>query len=174
MRVRERQMSAPCVLARAAVRAAVLLLTLSACAPGEPGTTKAPRPTPTHAPPTAQPADTPLPAETEQVAREGAGRFNQYRFTYRREGDRVMTAFNSPRPPWNDTLVVGAAREVLRAAYDDRSDNFPRPAPWIHEGEKVNGIKLEGERYEYVFLPIREGAAVRSILFWQLPKGTIR
>ena len=87
--------------------------------------------------------------------------------------------FAPVRLPWNDRVVVAAAREVLVAAYDDRSENFPRPAVWQYEGAEANAIKLEAEKFEYVFLPLKEegkdGAKqVRTLLFWQLAKGTIK
>lgn len=111
----------------------------------------------------------------------GAGAFNQYKFTYRRAGGEVEVSFTREALPWNDALVVAAAREVLVAAYDDRSENFPRRASWPYEGAQTNAIKLEGEKFEYVFLPLRDARAdaagdrrVRRILFWQLAKGTVK
>jgi hypothetical protein len=111
------------------------------------------------------------------VEREGAGAFNQYKFTYVRQGGEVEASFAPELLPWDDALVVAAAREVLVAAYDDRSENFPRPAVWQYKGAETKAIKLEGVRYEYVFVPLREEGGrrrVRAIAFWQLPKGTIK
>jgi hypothetical protein len=133
--------------------------------------------------PTPTPAVNATTAPTPDAAARatGAGAFNQYKFTYRRAGGEVEVSFTREALPWNDALVVAAAREVLVAAYEDRSENFPRRASWQYEGAQTNAIKLEGEKFEYVFLPLRDerGDAagdrrVRRILFWQLAKGTVK
>ena len=154
-----------------------VFLTFSACATKERSidSKQAASPTPAaaaNAPPLAD-------AEKAQVKRTGSGTFNQYKFTYRRAGREVEATFAPVRLPWNDSLVVAAAREVLVAAYDDRSENFPRPAVWQYGGAEARAIKLEAEKFEYVFLPLKEEGRdgvkqVRTIVVWQLAKGTIR
>ncbi|HEV2708038.1 MAG TPA: hypothetical protein VGV59_19120 [Pyrinomonadaceae bacterium] len=155
----------------AAVAAAPACTTRRTAAPAARRVSETPTP--------AAPAALPTPDASARGA--GAGAFNQYKFTYKRAGSEVEVSFAPELLPWNDSLVVAVAREVLVAAYDDRSENFPRRAVWSHEGAEVNAIKLEGEKFEYVFLPLRDERAdavgdrrVRRILFWQLAKGTVK
>lgn len=117
---------------------------------------------------------------SDETRDEGAGTFNQYKFSYRRTGNQVTAKFAAPKLPWRDSVVVAAAREIIVAAYDDRSENFPRRVEWNYEGTSVNAIKLEGDKYEYVFLPIKDEATrdgtkeVASLVFWRLNKGTAK
>lgn len=113
---------------------------------------------------------------TDTTERKGEGRFNEYGFKYERAGNAAEAAFEPRRLPWNDNVVVAAARELIVAAFDDRSDNFPRPVEFSYG---VNAIKLEGERYEYVFFPVAETAAdgskeARVLKMWRVNKGDIR
>ncbi|HEX5707085.1 MAG TPA: hypothetical protein VFX96_07305 [Pyrinomonadaceae bacterium] len=114
----------------------------------------------------------------DATEREGASSFNQFRFNYKRAGNTAEAVFAPERLPWNDNVVVAAARELIVAAFDDRSENFPRRVEWTREGEMVNAIKLEGERYEYVFLPVEEVRGgtkeARAIKMWQLVKGSVK
>jgi hypothetical protein len=154
---------------------AAMLAALAACASSAPeGGAARGSPTPTPSSTNEASARPPVEAATERVRRTGAGKFNQYKFTYERT-DREVTALFTPKLPWSDSSVVGAAREVIAASYEERSENFPRPVNWKHDGAAASAIKLEGNKYEYVFLPLKEEAGeVRKILFWQLPKGTTR
>lgn len=118
--------------------------------------------------------------EADQTTRTGTGAFNQYRFTYRRTGNDATATFSTPKLPWRDSTVVAAAREIIVAVYDDRSENFPRPVMWNYQGAEVNAIKLEGNNYEYVFVPVKDAGAqegtkeVASLVFRRLNKGTVR
>ena len=110
-----------------------------------------------------------------QIRKAGSGKFNQYKFTYQRTGDQVEASFKSPRLPRSDAVVVAAAREVIVAAYEDKSENFPRPILWNHRGADVNAIYLEADKFEYVFVPVRaDGGEINALVFWQLKKGTAR
>lgn len=118
--------------------------------------------------------------EADQTTRAGSGAFNQYEYSYRRTGNHATATFTTPKLPWRDSLVVAAAREIIVAVYDDRSENFPRPLVWNYQGAEVNAIKLEGDNYEYVFVPVRDTGAkegtkeVASLVFQRLNKGTAR
>ncbi len=155
-------------------------MAFSACATKERSAVSRNAASPTPAPTVrATPPATPNAAGQEQSKRAGSGTFNEYKFAYRRAGGEVETTFAPTPLPWNDQIVVGAAREVLVTAYDDKSENFPRAVRWPYQGAQVNAIKLEGEKFEYVFVPVKEdgkdGAKqVRKIAFWQLAKGTAR
>lgn len=126
-------------------------------------------------------SSTPTPApdiSSDATERAGEGDFNEFRFTYRRAGNEAEAVFAPRRPPWNQNVVVAAARELIVAAFDDRSENFPRAAEWTRDGQSVSAIKLEGERYEYVFVPesdARDGAKqTRAIRMWRLSKGSVK
>lgn len=111
--------------------------------------------------------------EQEKSEASGKGNFNQYKFTYRRTGHQVVALFSSPKLPYVDATVVGAAREVISVAYGDRPQTFPRPATWDYEGVERRAIKLEGQNHEFVFVPIKDNGDIRSLVFWQLAKGTL-
>lgn len=152
-----------------------LLALLCACATGDRrgGSLTASRaPSPSSV---ATPATPPPDIEADATRREGAGSFNQYRYTFKRTGNETEAVFAPRRLPWNDNVVVAAARELIVSAFDDRSDNFPRPVEFSYG---VNAIKLEGERYEYVFFPVEETSGgvkeARAIRMWRLNKGSIR
>lgn len=155
------------------------IVAVSACCASQEGSRRAGQAAPAQSTPEIKAKTTPVEAVPEQSRGAGSGNFNQYKFTYRRAGGETEAVFAPAALPWNDAFVVEAAREVLVAAYDDRSENFPRRALWQYRGQEVNAIKLEGERFEYVFLPLKEegrdGAKqVRTIVFWQLSKGTVK
>lgn len=128
------------------------------------------------------PAATPAPSapdiSADATERAGEGHFNEFRFDYKRAGNVAEAIFAPRRLPWNDNAVVAAARELIVAAFDDRSENFPRPVEWSREGEVVKAVKLEGERYEYVFVPVEEVRGgtkeARSIRMWRLVKGSVK
>ncbi len=143
------------------------------CASGERRSQPARLPSPT--PTVATTASTPVADEAAQVIKEGSGKFNQYKFSYKRTGDGVEASFKSPRLPRSDAVVVAAAREVIVAAYEDKSENFPRPILWNYQGAEVNGIYLEADKSEYVFVPVKtDGGEINLLVFWKLKKGTAR
>ncbi len=120
-------------------------------------------------------SSTPVADEAAQVVKEGSGKFNQYKFSYKRTGDEVEASFKSPRLPRSDALVVAAAREVIVTAYEDKSENFPRPILWNYQGADVNAIYLEADNFEYVFVPAKtDGGKIDSLIFWKLKKGTAK
>lgn len=131
-----------------------------------------PTPAPVNAAPTGPSPDV---VAAAQAKKAGSGKFNQYKFTYQRTGDQVEASFKSPRLPRQDAVVVAAAREVIVVAYEDKSDNFPRPILWNYQGADVNAIYLEADKFEYVFVPVRaDGGEINALVFWQLKKGTAR
>jgi hypothetical protein len=154
--------------------ACVVLLTWSlGCASGERRSQPARLPSPT--PTVAATASTPVADEAAQEIKEGSGKFNQYKFSYKRTGGQVEASFKSPRLPRSDAVVVAAAREVIIAAYADKSENFPRPILWNYQGAEVNAIYLEADNFEYVFVPVKTGGGeIDSLVFWKLKKGTAR
>lgn len=128
---------------------------------------------------TSSPTPTPAPdISADTTERAGEGSFNEFRFTYRRAGNEAEAIFAPRRLPWNQNVIVAAARELIVAAFDDRSENFPRAVEWARGGETTSAIKLEGERYEYVFVPdadARDGTKeARAIRMWRLAKGSVK
>lgn len=126
-------------------------------------------------------SSTPTPApdiSADTTERAGEGSFNAFRFTYSRAGNEAEAVFAPRRLPWNQNVIVAAARELIVVAFDDRSENFPRAAEWARGGETVSAIKLEGERYEYVFVPESDARGgtkeARAIRMWRLAKGSVK
>ncbi|HEX8473224.1 MAG TPA: hypothetical protein VF666_04270 [Pyrinomonadaceae bacterium] len=160
----------------------VLLLSCSACATNGRNAETARAPRANSSPSNAAVASSPRAPDiqSDKTVSNGSGKFNQYKFTFRRNGNNATATFASPKLPWRDALVVAAAREIIVAAFNDRSENFPRPVRWNYEGEQVSAIKLEGNDYEFVFVPVRDKESaegtkeVASIVFWRLNKGSVK
>ena len=152
---------------------AFLLLSTAACArPARRGESVAavetPRPTPT-----AKSVATPPPVDENAKKEKGAGVFDRYKFTFEKTGVRVTADFASPKLPYNDNVVVGAAREVILAAYGEKMENFPRRVGWSHEGAQ-HAIKLEGKEYDYVFVHVADAdKQIPRLVFWRVAKGTV-
>lgn len=152
---------------------AFLLLSTAACARpsgrGE-GTAAVGTPRPT---PTARPPATPPPVAEGAKKERGAGVFDRYKFTFEKTGVRATADFPSPKLPYNDNVVVGAAREVILAAYGEKMENFPRRVGWSYEGAE-HAIKLEGKEYDYVFVHRADAdRQIPRLVFWQVAKGTV-
>lgn len=129
--------------------------------------------TPRPAPPAKPPAPTPPPADTNAKKETGSGNFEQYKFTYEKTGDHVTAAFNAPRLPHIDGVVVGAARAVILSAYGEKMENFPRLVRWDYK-ETKHAIKLEGEKGDYVFIPVKDdNKEIPTLVFWRVEKGTV-
>ena len=70
-------------------------------------------------------------------------------------------------------VVVGAAREVILAAYGEKVENFPRRVGWSYEGAQ-HAIKLEGKEYDYVFVHVADAdKQIPRLVFWRVAKGTV-
>jgi hypothetical protein len=152
---------------------AFLLLSTAACArPARRGESVAPAETPRPAP-TAGPLATPPPVDENAKKERGAGVFDRYKFAFEKAGARVTADFASPKLPYNDNIVVGAAREVILAAYGEKMENFPRRVGWSYEGAQ-HAIKLEGKEYDYVFVHRADAdRQIPRLVFWRVAKGTV-
>ncbi|HEV2766001.1 MAG TPA: hypothetical protein VGV38_23650 [Pyrinomonadaceae bacterium] len=123
----------------------------------------------------ATPAPTPTPADPapEKAVAKGSGKFNQYGFTYQRDGERATADFCPTPLPRTDSAVVAAARLVILEAFGEKMEGFPRPVAWQHEGQSVQAVKLGGQSFDYIFWPVKEETKeVRRILFWRVGKGS--
>jgi hypothetical protein len=129
--------------------------------------TNAPAPSPSAQPTPDSPPEPP--------SAKGSGKFNQYAFTFERNGHDAEARFRPTPLPRTDSAVVAAARVVIQEAYGEKMEGFPRPVRWIYEGEEVQAIKLGGRSYDYVFWPVKEETKeVRRMLFWRVTKNTVR
>jgi hypothetical protein len=85
----------------------------------------------------------------------------------------VTADFPSPKLPYNDNVVVGAAREVILAAYGEKMENFPRRVAWSHEGAQ-HAIMLAGDGYDYVFVHVADAdKRIPRLVFWRVAKGSV-
>lgn len=150
-----------------------LLLSTAACAGSAPrGEGVAPAATP-RTPPSARAPATPPPVDESAKREKGAGVFDRYKFTFEKTGARTTADFSSPKLPYNDNVVVGAAREVILAAYGEKMENFPRRVGWSYEGAQ-HAIKLEGVEYDYVFVHRADAdRQIPRLVFWRVAKGTV-
>ncbi|HEX7177549.1 MAG TPA: hypothetical protein VF240_19985 [Pyrinomonadaceae bacterium] len=153
---------------------AFLLLSTAACAQtsrrgeGVAAIETPPRPTPT-----AKSAATPPPVDESAKKEKGAGVFDRYKFTFEKTGERVTADFPSPKLPYNDNVVVGAAREVILTAYGEKMENFPRRVGWNFEGAQ-HAIMLAGDSYDYVFVHAADAdKQIPRLVFWRVAKGSV-
>ena len=123
---------------------------------------------------TPRPPATPPPVPADAAKENGAGSFEQYKFLYTKAGQQVVADFKPQKlPHTNQNVVVAAARNVIRAAYGEEMKNFPRLVAWEYKNSK-NGIKLEGDKYDYVFVPVKdEDKAISQLIFWRVEKGAV-
>ena len=140
--------------------------------PGRPDEKAAVVATPRPAPP-ARPPATPPPVDENAKKEKGAGVFDRYKFAFEKTGARVTADFSSPKLPYNDNVVVGAAREVILAAYGEKMENFPRRVGWSYEGAQ-HAIKLEGKEYDYVFVHVADAdKQIPRLVLWRVAKGSV-
>lgn len=54
--------------------------------------------------------------------------------------------------PRDDTIVVGAIRDVIRRAYKEET----RGAPYVVDTTTAKGIRVDGAKNGYVVVPVKE------------------
>lgn len=102
------------------------------------------------------PAPSVFPSPSASLVRsegEKEGKYMDYHYYYKIEGDTTVALFAKRYLPRDDTIVVGAIRDVIQRAYQDRTSG----APYLVEtGTSGKAIRIDGAKYGYVVLPIKE------------------
>lgn len=83
--------------------------------------------------------------------------YNGYPYSYKREGDTTVAMFVKRFLPRDDTIVVGAIRDVIRRAYKEETHG----APYLVDatttgGTATRGIRVDGAKNGYVVIPVKE------------------
>ncbi len=123
---------------------------------------------------TPKPRATPPPVPLNAAKEMGAGSFEQFKFSYVKTGEQVVADFKPLKlPHTNQNIVIAAARNVIHLVYGEEMKNFPRLVGW-HYKEMKNGIKLEGDKYDYIFVPIKDAEKdISQMIFWRVEKGAV-
>lgn len=83
--------------------------------------------------------------------------YNGYSYSYKREGDKTVAMFLKRFLPRDDTVVVGAIRDVIRRAYNDEANS----APYLVDAQTTSrtdsrGIRVDSAKSGYVVIPVKE------------------
>ncbi len=83
--------------------------------------------------------------------------YNGYPYSYKREGDTTVAMFVKRFLPRDDTIVVGAIRDVIRRAYKEEASG----APYLVDatttgGTATRGIRVDSAKNGYVVVPVKE------------------
>lgn len=83
--------------------------------------------------------------------------YNGYTYSYKREGDTTVAMFVKRFLPRDDTVVVGALRDVIHRAYKDRASG----APYLVDatttsGTATRGIRVDSAENGYIVVPVKE------------------
>jgi len=83
--------------------------------------------------------------------------YNGYPYSYKREGDTTIAMFVKRFLPRDDTIVVGAIRDVIRRAYKEETYG----APYVVDttttsGTAARAIRVDGAKSGFVVVPVKE------------------
>ncbi len=83
--------------------------------------------------------------------------YNGYPYSYKREGDTTVAMFVKRFLPRDDTIVVGAIRDVIRRAYKEKTHGEPYLVDTKTTGRTAaRGIRVDGAKNGYVVVPVKE------------------
>jgi hypothetical protein len=95
-------------------------------------------------------------APAESLAGMQEAEFNGYPYSYKREGDRTIAMFVKRFLPRDDTIVVGAIRDVIRRAYKEEANGSPYLVDWNANGTATRAIRVDGAKSGFIVLPVKE------------------
>ena len=83
--------------------------------------------------------------------------YNGYTYSYKREGDTTVAMFVKRFLPRDDTIVVGAIRDVIHRAYKEKASG----APYLVDatttgGTATRGIRVDSAENGYIVVPVKE------------------
>ncbi len=151
-----------------------LCLALAACAPSgqSPVNVHVESPSPTSTPSIS--ANTkPSPSASPVVSSDmKEAEFNGYPYSYKREGDTTIAMFVKRFLPRDDTIVVGAIRDVIRRAYKEEASGAPHLVDTTTTGgTAVRAIRVDGTKNGYVVIPVKEDTGeIHSLTITQVAR----
>lgn len=88
---------------------------------------------------------------------EKEGEYNGYHYFYKTEGDSTVALFAKRFLPRDDTIFVGAVRDVIRRVYKEETYGQPRLVNTTTlGGTAVRAIRFDGSKNGYVVIPVKE------------------
>lgn len=125
--------------------------------------------------PTATPSITPSPIPTNSstpstsALNEKESEYKGYHYFYKQDGDKTVALFTKRFLPRDDTIVVGAIRDVIRKAYKEETYGQPYVQNTTTGGVAVRGIRVGGSKHGYLVVPVKEDTGeINSLTITQL------
>lgn len=82
--------------------------------------------------------------------------YNGYTYSYKREGDTSVAMFVKRILPRDDTIVVGAIRDVIHRAYKEKASGAPYLVDATTGGTATRGIRVDSAENGYIVVPVKE------------------
>ena len=97
----------------------------------------------------------------QEISDLGEAKFDDYKYQYKREGERTVAIFAEKFLPRNDTIVVGAIRAVVKQTYNENLTGSPS----LKQQGELNKIYFEGKKSNfYVNLIKQDTGEVHSLV----------
>lgn len=116
---------------------------------------------------------TPLPKPQPSVAPsvvsvpEVAAKFGPYAYTYQNYGTKTVAVFVPKFLPRDDTIVVGAIRDVIKRSYKDDASG----SPGLTDLGGTKSIRIDSKAHGYLVTPVKEDTGeVNSLVIEQINK----
>jgi hypothetical protein len=84
---------------------------------------------------------------------EKEGEYEGFHYYYKTEGDTTVALFAKRFLPRDDTIVVGAIRDVIRRVYQEKTSGAPY---LVDSGSSGKAIRIDGIKNGYLVVPIKE------------------
>lgn len=111
---------------------------------------------PKSTPPSLVPAQSPPPKLPSPTPEEFKERFGDYTYYYTRQNETVVALFTEKFLPRNDTVVVGAIRDVIRKAFKEEVYGKPQLVDTTANATQIRGIRLDGPKHGFITIPMKE------------------
>ena len=133
----------------------VLLACQPSCQPSESVHVNSPSPAPASSRPANVKPSPPVSFAVSSDMKEAE--YNGYPYSYKREGDTTVAMFVKRFLPRDDTIVVGAIRDVIHRAYKEEALGAPYLVDATTKGgTATRGIRVDGAKNGYIVVPVKE------------------
>lgn len=87
--------------------------------------------------------------------------YSGYLYSYKKDGEKTIAAFEEKTLPWDTGVLSGAVRDVILRSYGDSVKADLR----IEGTGPARTIRIAGSRYQYVIVPVSEAnGAIRTLI----------
>lgn len=95
--------------------------------------------------------------------------YKGYHYFYKQDGNKTVALFAKRFLPRDDTIVVGAIRDVIRKVYKEETYGEPYVQNTTAGGTAVRAIRVDGSKYGYLVVPIKEDSGeINSLTITQV------